>query len=704
MPDPELPSNELLASILTVLERIEHKFTRQDEQVQRLKAIVDGNISTSQEAARFDVPSNVAYSTEADVLPRIGLSNVPLVSKKNQKISYRDWNLDRLEGHLDDELSKFLQTYLGGWSEIPGDGRLPLSFSRYGTESSVENWDSVVVEYFHHLRPHYSLPRLNAAREFDNALRACRGNDFLVVDFDHQNHHLLYRLGDEVVGNDLLIPDTGEDSSAPWSRLILFQGMTTGDCINPDTAAKVKGFKAPIPYFDQSGGNPGLWSTINTHLQNKGRNVSVNPYNDKTLGFNTMFYEIIKDSRDYHELWRHGPLYDDPLERSFRKCSYTLYGLSSAHTSGDLGFDIHSTVGHWTILVLCPGNFFDQSNTSFPMTAISAEDKHISGHFIGRLTKLGAEMNLIGQGLQRISDRWTDFQTFFEYILDSGDSLMQPAQHDNLLFDDGAFSRSRRYFWAIDCLSEFEINITDNITQWTLWKKARIEVLLQGNALSELDLVQYRVAEQQCRVLENQRQYFKQKLASTIALRDALFNASAVIESRASTRLGENVKLLTFVSIFFLPLSFCTSLFSTTQPSNALLPTILSVGIATYIVVLNINTIVQSSHTLYNSQKRHLIRAMKADAAAPWRERGKRFEVFRPKHESVRPSEWYLPLYALLRIGSIGRVWTGTRGRRPPTRASGNAQTETTRAERNWWVFRGSRPKQPEREDEGWVI
>jgi hypothetical protein len=29
-----------------------------------------------------------------------------------------------------------------------------------------------------------------------------------------------------------------------------------------------------------------------------------------------------------------------------------------------------------------------------------------------------------------------------------------------------------------------------------------------------------------------------------------------VIESRASTQLGENIKLLTFVSIFFLPLSF----------------------------------------------------------------------------------------------------------------------------------------------------
>ena len=162
---------------------------------------------------------------------------------------------------------------------------------------------------------------------------------------------------------------------------------------------------------------------------------------------------------------------------------------------------------------------------------------------------------------------------------------MQPNEHDNLLFDDGAFSRSRRYFWAIDCLSEFDVSISDNITQWELYKQARITPLLSSKILPDLDLVQFQNAERQYHILQNQRECFRQKLASTKALRDAvgfsflegvslylhagrrwlmlaffsqLFNASAVIESRASTRLGENVKLLAFVSIFFLPLSFCT--------------------------------------------------------------------------------------------------------------------------------------------------
>lgn len=208
---------------------------------------------------------------------------------------------------------------------------------------------------------------------------------------------------------------------------------------------------------------------------------------------------------------------------------FKFYSLSSANLSEDVDVDVRTSIGHWTILVLCPSDFFDESNTSFPMAKITTHEKHVVSHVLGRLTKLGAEMHLIAQGLQRIGQRWADFQSFFEYILDSGDSLMRPTEHDNLLFDDGAFSRSRRYFWAIDCLSEFENNITDNMLQWELWKKAHVEQPLKENLLTEIESAQYKGAEQQYRVLENQRQYFRQKLAATVALRDAVspFNVAA---------------------------------------------------------------------------------------------------------------------------------------------------------------------------------
>lgn len=185
---------------------------------------------------------------------------------------------------------------------------------------------------------------------------------------------------------------------------------------------------------------------------------------------------------------------------------------------------------YWTLLVLAPDRFFNDKNTSFPMGASSPSRAQALGYTLGRLTQPGAELNLIGQGLERIADRWADFLSYFDYILDGGDSLMKPAEHDNLLFDDGAFSRSRRYFWTIDCLSEFELAITDNLTQWELYKAARVSSM---NDLPEHDQRQLAFAERQYHVLQNQRESFRQKLASTKALRDAVRSLSLVVGAEA---------------------------------------------------------------------------------------------------------------------------------------------------------------------------
>lgn len=156
------------------------------------------------------------------------------------------------------------------------------------------------------------------------------------------------------------------------------------------------------------------------------------------------------------------------------------------------------------------------------MAPLDAARVQALGHCLGELTREGAEMNLIAHGLERVGARWAEFQSFFEFILDGGDSLMKPTEHDNLLFDDGAFSRSRRYFWAIDCLSEFEATISDNIVQWELYRAARIQPLLDAQSLPGLDFIQFKQVERRYEILHNQREFFRQKLASTKALRDAV--------------------------------------------------------------------------------------------------------------------------------------------------------------------------------------
>ena len=108
----------------------------------------------------------------------------------------------------------------------------------------------------------------------------------------------------------------------------VYQGMTTGEILDRSRRASKGGFGQPIPYFGRLGVRAELWSHIQTHCLNMSRNVTTNPYSKPGLGFSTTFYEIIKttdaNKEPLTERWPHGPLYDDPLKRHFRKCTYTV--------------------------------------------------------------------------------------------------------------------------------------------------------------------------------------------------------------------------------------------------------------------------------------------------------------------------------------------------------------------------------------------
>lgn len=226
VPGSATSTTKLLTSILSVLESVDRKLAREDERTLQPTTSMnnsDGLLETAVPSeARNQLDSN--YIARVNVTSRAYERTTPRVPNRIGKISYREWHLNQLDGPLDNDMVKLLQSHVGDWYMIPGDNRLPLSFSRYGRDYLFDSKDFSMSDYIHYSPPNYSLSRLKAARAFDESLRICGGCDFVVIDFDAQNHHILYRMGEEALGNEILIADSEinveSGSSAPWSRLM----------------------------------------------------------------------------------------------------------------------------------------------------------------------------------------------------------------------------------------------------------------------------------------------------------------------------------------------------------------------------------------------------------------------------------------------------------------------------------------------------
>ncbi len=509
-------STGVLRDILKVLQRIEARLDGHEERFRSLEEHTTGTIEHTDTEDSTLLATDPPY-TDLDTC-RPSRKGTPTNDSsqddhKTTKIPYSQWSINQVNVFFNFTLSEVLRKRLGDCWGIPDDHRLQLMFSKGNILQTNAPWGAPLDSFPTTRQP---VERdLEFLCQFDHDLRVEPGNDFLVVDFDTSDNTRLYRLGNEAVGSELKVEAQGTQD-APWSRLILYQGATTGD--STSNARKLQ--QKPIPYFASTDKILGLWDHLDYHLQTKRRGTTTNPYTSAWNGFHTYLYEVREVTEwSVRELWKHGPLYDHPLGWSFRKGAFTIYAPISVDAVEYSGQDFSKVNRHWTLLVLAPDYFFNDQNTSFPMSDSSSGRTEALGYTLGRLTEPGAEIHLIGQGLEKITQRWADFLSYFDYILDGGDSLMKPAEHDELLFDDGAFSRSRKYFWAIDCLSEFELAITDNIVQWELYKAARIP---PAKDLPEIDRRQLVFAERQYRVLQNQRESFRQRLASTKALRDAV--------------------------------------------------------------------------------------------------------------------------------------------------------------------------------------
>ena len=149
--------------------------------------------------------------------------------------------------------------------------------------------------------------------------------------------------------------------------------------------------------------------------------------------------------------------------------------------------------------------------------------------------------------------------------------MFKEAVRDLLLFEDERYTYSRRYFWAFQTLATMNDKIEDMIAAyketftddvWTgknkiLWPGAEDQSSRFKNFRRRMANLR-RDFEIEIRQLEHVRDQNTREQKDIKSLREQLFSGTSVLESRKSLEQGQNIKLLTLVSIFFLPLTFVT--------------------------------------------------------------------------------------------------------------------------------------------------
>ena len=121
-----------------------------------------------------------------------------------------------------------------------------------------------------------------------------------------------------------------------------------------------------------------------------------------------------------------------------------------------------------------------------------------------------------------VIDRWDEIAGYFDALLAEKNGLLNPHYHDSLLTDDGAFTRSKKYFWAIEFLKEAESSVLDNISQTQRF----LDLLIANPPTTDLARSAFATRVKKHHIslqkLESLRKGFKSKQDEAKALRDGV--------------------------------------------------------------------------------------------------------------------------------------------------------------------------------------
>ncbi|KIX00287.1 uncharacterized protein Z518_10426 [Rhinocladiella mackenziei CBS 650.93] len=236
-------------------------------------------------------------------------------------------------------------------------------------------------------------------------------------------------------------------------------------------------------------------------------------------------------------------------------------------------------------------------------------------------------LSWISVGLHHVLWRWQSSIEAVESEIKSSRQIIFLEDRSDLMADDPQFSLSKTYFWALQAYKLFEQTLLETITTW---KRFKIDSLprLQDPRVSVEDWnIRVQDIDDAIEELDAKVSRIRKRIEEVKDLRTGLISASALFDSRTAVRQGENIRLLTYITILFFPLSFATSIFSMQilTPSSRVLTSFIialpTITLGTALLVFNLEHILKMWTSTTSFCSSFLRLRMRAHRRKDWRDR-----------------------------------------------------------------------------------
>ncbi|OCK75586.1 hypothetical protein K432DRAFT_429309 [Lepidopterella palustris CBS 459.81] len=236
-------------------------------------------------------------------------------------------------------------------------------------------------------------------------------------------------------------------------------------------------------------------------------------------------------------------------------------------------------------------------------------------------------LSWISVGLHHVLWRWQSAIEAVEHEIKSSSQIIFMTDRSDLMADDPQFSLSKTYFWALQAYKLFEETLLDTIGTWNRFKTESLPRLRDRRVDQEEWQTSIQDIDDAIAELEVKVNRIRKRQKEVKDLRTGLISASALFDSRTTVRQGENIRLLTYITILFFPLSFGTSIFgmqivgNSSKAVTAFAISLPAITLGTAFLVFNMQNLLDTFSAFSDQCTRWLRQSMRYHRRQDWKER-----------------------------------------------------------------------------------